>query len=138
MAVRKLSYREMAELPCYDDRLQYLRLHQKLYHKTFGANRYLNQAFYHSAQWQRAKRYVILRDNGKDLGINTLDILGNVIVHHINPITLEDIVNGNPMLVDPDNLICCSYDTHVKIHYTRKPREDYIPRFENDTCPWKR
>lgn len=138
MAVTKLSYSELITLPCYDDRLSYLRCYQKLYGETFGAQRYLNQAFYHSTEWQRVKRFVIMRDNGKDLGVSELDILGRPTIHHINPVTLEDITNGNPAILDPENLICCSHDTHMKIHYSQKKHEEYIPRYENDTCPWKR
>lgn len=138
MAVRLRSYSELIKLPCYNDRLQYLRTFSKLYDETFGANRYLNQAFYHSAEWLRVKRDVIVRDNGKDLGIPELDILGRITVHHLNPITLEDIVNRNPLILDPENLICCSHETHMKIHYAQKPHEEYTPRSENDTCPWRR
>lgn len=138
MAIIRLSYSDLITLPDYNSRLQYLRCYQKLYAVTFGSERYLNQAFYHSTEWQRAKRDVILRDNGKDLGIPELDIFGRVVIHHINPVTLEDVVNGSPMLIDLDNLICCSHDTHVKIHYSRNPADEYTPRSENDTCPWRR
>lgn len=138
MAVKKRSYSELISLGCYDDRLNYLRCHSKLYDETFGVNRYLNQTFYHSPEWVRAKLKAIVRDNGKDLGIPELDILGTIIVHHINPITFDDIALGSPDLIDPENLICCSHDTHMKIHYMQKPPFEYIPRSANDTCPWRR
>lgn len=138
MALEKRSYSELITLPTYDARLQYLRCYGKVGIETFGQNRYFNQAFYHSMEWARAKRLAIARDNGKDLGIPELDILDRVIVHHINPVTIEDLELGNPAVVDLENLICCSSLTHRRIHYGEKKPEGYIPRSENDTCPWKR
>lgn len=137
MGVRTRSYSELISLPTYNERLEYLRCLRKVGEETFGPNRYFNQAFYHSNEWRRAKLAVIVRDNGKDLGIPELDIFDHIVVHHINPVTIEDLVSQNPDLIDPENLICCSPDTHRRIHYALKP-EEYIPRSENDTCPWRR
>lgn len=138
MAVGPRSYTELIKLERYDERLQYLRCFGKVGLSTFGENRYFNQAFYHSPEWAEAKAHAIVRDNGKDLGIPDLDILDHIVVHHINPVTIEDLESGNPALVDLDNLICCSDATHRKIHYLMKDSEEYVPRSENDTCPWRR
>lgn len=138
MAKRR-SYSELMKLGTYHERLKYLLCHGVIGGETFGDNRYFNQAFYQSPEWKRARREAISRDNGRDLGIEGLEIRGRLYVHHLNPITLEDIVNGNPALVDPENLICCSYETHKEIHYgSEKAHEEYVPRTPDDTSPWKR
>lgn len=126
-------------LPSYYDRLNYLRCNGISHQETFGPNRYFNQAFYRSTEWKRIRREVILRDNGCDLGIPELPIRGKIMIHHLNPITLDDIQEGNECLVDLENLICCSLDTHNAIHYIFQPKEEvYCERSPNDMCPWLR
>lgn len=138
MASRK-TYSELMKLPTYYERLEYLRCHGVIGGETFGNDRYFNQTFYQSPEWKRVRRDCISRDNGRDLGIEGLEIKGRLYVHHLNPISLEDIVNGDPALIDPENLICCSYETHKEIHYgSKKSHEEYHERTPNDTCPWKR
>lgn len=138
MAVKKRSYSELIKMKRYDERLRYLLCFNKIGAQTFGPNRYFNQAFYHSSEWSRTKRDIILRDGGKDLGISGLDIFGPIYIHHINPISIEDIESGSSDLIDPENLICCSMETHNKIHFMPKVDvEEWIERSPNDTCPWR-
>ena len=108
--------------------------------ETFGFDRYLNQVFYRSAEWKRIRREVIIRDNGCDLGLDDCKIFGRVLIHHMNPITIEDIERRNKDILDPEFLICVSKNTHNAIHYgnedilySRRP----VVRTPNDTCPWK-
>lgn len=133
-----LSYTELLTFTTYFDRLNYLRCRQEPWAETFGANRPFNQSFYKSTEWKRVRNYVIARDNGCDLGIRELPIRGKIIVHHLTPITMDDIYVGSDILLDPENLICCSHDTHNAIHYIEpKEREEYHERSPNDMCPWK-
>lgn len=132
-------YSELILIPTYFERLNYLRCYSVPYGVTFGPNRYLNQEFYHSIEWYRTRDQIILRDNGCDLGIRELPIRGKIIVHHLNPITVEDIYCGSEILINPENLICCSLDTHNAIHYIpEKKQNDYQERSPNDMCPWRR
>lgn len=133
------TYSALLNLKTYDERLNYLLCHSRIGEETFSGNRPFNQTFYRSPEWKRARRDVIARDNGCELGIPELEIRGPICVHHLNPITLEDILNGSPALLDLDNLICCSYETHKQIHYSSKEKHvEYQERRPNDTCPWKR
>ena len=132
-------YSELLTLSSYDERLNYLRCNGSSFQETFGPNRYFNQAFYHSVEWQRARREAILRDNGCDLGIFELPIRGKIVIHHLNPITIDDIHEGRECLFDLENLICCSADTHNVIHYVTQRKEDtYVERTPNDMCPWRK
>lgn len=142
-AIRKNTmskcYTELLLLPSYYERLNYLRCQGAPFRETFGPNRYFNQAFYRSNEWKRIRREVILRDNGCDLGIPDLPIRGKIMIHHLNPITLEDIYDGNEILVDLENLICCSIDTHNAIHFKEQsPDDEYRERTANDMCPWRK
>lgn len=122
----------------YEDRLRYLQTKSSIGVTTFGTSRYLNQMFYSTPEWKRTRDIVILRDNGCDLGLEGLDIHSHAIIHHINPITEDDIVNRNPILFDPNNLITVSKLTHNKIHYGVDTQSDiFVERKPNDTCPWK-
>lgn len=138
--MRKIkSYSELIKLKTYDERLRYLCEANKVGESTFGHNRYLNQAFYHSAEWRRCRRQIINRDLGCDMGLEGWDIHGRIIVHHINPLTLEDVDEGSDRLFDPENLICVSHNTHELITYglaNYRPIE-HIERRPNDTCPWR-
>lgn len=134
------TYSELVRLPTFEERYEYLKLSSLVGDKTFGYERYINQAFYRSPEWKRVRRQVILRDKGCDLGIEGRDIIDRIEIHHITPITIEDIETASLILLDPDNLICCSPNTHKAIHYGESnlitPSEPTV-RKPNDTCPWK-
>lgn len=140
----KKFYNELITFSTYADRLKYLQLFGRVGQETFGYERYLNQFFYHRSQrWKEARNRVIIRDNGCDLGIEGMDIIGaNIYVHHINPVTIEDLENENPDIWDPDFLISCSFETHQAIHYNHDPNftTTFLPaeRSPRDTCPWKK
>ena len=133
------SYSEMMKLKTHEERYEYLKLSGKVASETFGYDRYLNQTLYNSPEWKAVRNKVILRDNGCDLGLEGFDIHGKILIHHINPITKEDILNRDPAIFDPDNLVCTTKRTHDAIHYGGE--DSYKPpvtRTANDTCPWKR
>lgn len=133
------SYSELIKLKTYDERLRYLVEANKVGEIKFGHNRYLNQSFYHSAEWRKCRRRIILRDQGCDMGLKDYDISGRIIVHHINAITEEDLNGISDKLFNPENLICVSHDTHELITYglaNYKPIE-YVERRHNDTIPWR-
>lgn len=134
------SYSELIKLNTFEDRFEYCALHGIVGAETFGSNRFMNQDFYRRPEWKKARRAVILRDNGCDLGIEDREILDRIYIHHLNPVKLEDLVNSSPLLFDLENLICVSYNTHQAIHYGDSSLllHDYVPRRPNDTCPWKR
>ena len=111
------SYSEVRKLESFEDRFRYLMLGGAVGDPTFGWERYLNQKFYQSAEWKRVRRDVIVRDNGCDLGVEGFDVYKNMYIHHINPMTAEDIRERNPIILDPDNLITVSHNTHNAIHY---------------------
>lgn len=134
------SYKEMSRLGSFNEKYEYLRLHGKVGADTFGFDRYLNQALYSSQEWKRFRRSVILRDNGCDLGDPGRPILGDrIVIHHINPLKIEDLENRSEALFDMNNVVCCSYQTHNAIHYGDKSllASDPIERRPNDTIPWK-
>lgn len=132
-------YSELILLPTFEERLEYLKLDGHVGRETFGFDRYLNQNFYKSYEWKRIRRDVIIRDNGCDLGIDGMEILGNIMVHHMNPIDSKDIINFTEYLMNPEYLITTCHKTHNAIHYSEESLSRYMPakRFPNDTCPWK-
>ena len=135
------TYSELSKLKTFRERYEYLKLDGTVGEETFGFDRYINQMFYKSEEWKRIRNYVITRDNGCDLGIQDRKIVDSVIlVHHMNPITKEDIINKNEILLDPEYLITTIKPTHDAIHYGDESllAEDLIIRSKNDTCPWKR
>lgn len=135
------TYSELSKLKTFRERYEYLKLDGTVGEETFGFDRYINQMFYKSEEWKRIRNYVITRDNGCDLGISDRKIVDSVIlVHHMNPITKEDIINKNEILLDPEYLITTIKPTHDAIHYGDENllAEDLIIRSKNDTCPWKR
>ena len=138
MSIR--TYSELITLPTFEERFRYLQLGEKVGADTFGHDRYLNQMFYTSDEWRRIRRDVIVRDNGCDLGIQDREIHGLIIIHHINPITIEDIINRSEFLLNPEYLISTVKNTHDAIHFSdeRILITDPIERRPNDTCPWKR
>lgn len=133
------TYSELVQLPTFTERLRYLLLDGTVAAPTFGANRYLNQKLYRSADWQRVRRLVIIRDGGNDLGVEGYSIEGAILIHHINPITEEMILNADPEIFNLDNLILTTRNTHNIIHYgdARLIKEDWKPRTPNDTIPWR-
>lgn len=135
------TYSELSKLKTFRERYEYLKLDGTVGEETFGFDRYINQMFYKSEEWKRIRNYVITRDNGCDLGIQDRKIIDSVIlVHHMNPITKEDIINKNEILLDPEYLITTIKPTHDAIHYGDESllAEDLVIRSKNDTCPWKR
>lgn len=135
------TYSELSKLKTYRERYEYLKLGGVVGEDTFGFDRYLNQMFYTSPEWKRVRNYVIARDNGCDLGISDRKIIDDLIlVHHMNPITKDDIINKSEILLDPEYLITTVKPTHDAIHYGDESLlvEDFIERSKNDTCPWKR
>lgn len=133
------SYRNLILLPTILDRFEYLRIKANVGDPTFGFDRFINQDFYQSREWRQVRMKVIARDEGCDLGMPDYPIGGKVIIHHINPITAEDIENSSDLLFDLDNLICVSESTHNAIHFgdeTLLPAEPIIRR-PDDTCPWR-
>lgn len=131
-------YSELKMIPSFEDRFDYLRLSGIVGKGTFGFERYLNQKLYHSSEWKRVRREVILRDCGLDMGAEGHEILGKIIIHHMNPISAEDILKGNPDVFDPEFLICVSEETHNAIHYGDKSKLPKVAtqRFPGDTKLW--
>lgn len=133
------TYSELITLQTFEDRFNYLQLRGEVGKSTFGHNRYLNQILYNSPEWRRFRNEIIIRDNGCDLACDGYEIYGRALIHHINPITVEDIVNRNPMVFDPENVITTIHSTHNAIHYGDEsllPKSP-IERKQNDTCPWR-
>ena len=137
MSIR--TYSELITLPTFIDRYRYLKLGGKVGEDTFGFDRYLNQVFYQSKEWRSIRDYVITRDNGCDLGISGHEIYGRILIHHMNPITSDDILKRSDFLLNPEYLICTIKNTHDAIHYSDESLliTDPIERSKNDTCPWK-
>lgn len=132
------SYSEMMELESYEDRLAYLSLGGIVSHPTFGGSRYLNQALYRSYEWKSFRNEIIIRDNGCDLACEDFPINDKILIHHINPLTLDDIKQRSRNIFDPDNVVCVSHLTHEAIHYgTEIPNRSMIDRTPNDTTLWK-
>ena len=133
------TYSELILLPTFEERFRYLKLSGRVGEETFGLDRYLNQIFYTSEEWRRIRRDVIVRDNGCDLGIWDREIHGLITVHHLNPISVDDILNRTEILLNPEYLICVSDLTHKAIHYgdERLLITAPIERRPNDMCPWR-
>ena len=122
------------------ERFEYLKLGGKVGEETFGYARYINQKFYASKEWRKARADIILRDMGCDLAMEGYEILGDIYVHHMNPITVDDIVNRPDYCLNPNYLICVSYNTHQAITYSDKSLlvVEPIVRMPNDTIPWRK
>lgn len=134
------TYSELVKLNSFEERYKYLKLEGKVGEDTFGFDRYLNQIFYKTDEWKSIRDYVISRDNGCDLGISDREIkFGKILVHHMNPITKEDILNRSEILLNPEYLITTTKNTHDAIHYGSDDLlyQDPVERYKNDTCPWK-
>lgn len=141
MTTKRRSYSELVTLPTFEERFRYLKLEGKVGEETFGFNRMFNQRFYTSKVWRRFRRQIILRDNACDLGIPGRPINPkSIYIHHIRPLTIDQVRYGDDALLDPDNVICCSYKTHKAIHYGSYESlmpDTFVERRPNDTCPWK-
>jgi len=133
------TYSELIKLPTFEDRFNYLDLRGTVGQGTFGYARYLNQTLYKSKEWKRFRNGIILRDNGCDLGIDDRPLFDHIIIHHLNTLTEEDILNRSNKIFDPENVICTCLKTHNAIHYgdISSVTNDYIERKPNDTCPWR-
>lgn len=133
------TYSELAQLPTFLERFRYLKLSGQVGQETFGFDRYLNQSFYHSNEWRPIRDYVIARDLGCDLGIEGYEIHGRIYIHHMNPITADDIKRATEFLLDPEYLICTTHNTHNAIHYGDASLliTEPVERAPYDTCPWK-
>lgn len=134
------NYTELSQIDSYFGRFEYLKLYGKVGAETFGFDRIFNQQFYRSKMWNRIRNEVILRDNGCDLGVPGYEIGGKVIIHHMNPITIDDLKKMTPYLLNPEYLICVSQETHNALHYgdeTYVKRNTVVIRSPFDTCPWK-
>lgn len=123
----------------FKERYLYLQLHGKVAEETFGYDRYLNQQLYRSQKWRKTRREIIIRDNGCDLGVDGYELDNFIVVHHMNPITLEDIEEERDIIFDPEYLICCSSRTHKAIHYGDESLlpKDLVVRKPGDTCLWR-
>ena len=140
MSMKNKSYSELIRLPTYLERFRYLQINGAVGAETFGYDRYLNQILYRTGEWKRFRRGIILRDNGCDLACEDYEIFGRILVHHINPITVDDVLKRDPKIFDPNNVITTTLDTHNAIHYgdERLLVMDPIVRTKNDTCPWRK
>lgn len=139
MTIIYRTYSELIKIDKFEDRFNYLSLIGMVGKTTFGGHRYLNQILYQTEKWKSIRREVIFRDDGCDLGHKNHPIFGSIYIHHLNPITIDDILEERPCVFDLENLISTSFKTHNAIHYGT---EDLIPkepvkRTKNDTCPWK-
>lgn len=139
LAVVNKTIHDVIGYSTYEERLNFLRTHSKVGFDTFGYDRYFNQQFYHSREWRRIRDTVIVRDNGCDLGCPDRPIHGQIYIHHMNPITVEQLRNDPSQALNPECLICCSFETHQAIHYGTEPVAPLtvLDRQPNDTCPWK-
>ena len=135
------TYSELITLLKFEERYEYLKLNGVVGEETFGFNRYLNQEFYQrDKEWLRIRDYVIIRDQGCDLGIEGREIRGKIIVHHMNPITKDDLLKRTEFLLNPEYLICTLKSTHDAIHYGDENllMKGPVERKANDTCPWRK
>ena len=131
-------YSELIQIPTFEERFEYLRLDGQVGADTFGSDRYLNQIFYKSPEWKKIRDEIIIRDQCCDLAMPGYDIYGPVLIHHLNPITKEDILSRTDLLLNPEYLICTIQSTHNAIHYgdANLLITNPIERKPNDTCPW--
>lgn len=132
------TYTEMRRLHTHLERFRYLSLVGQVGQDTFGFDRWMNQEFYHSAEWQSVRHLVIVRDNGCDLGVEGYDIFDRIYIHHMNPMTPADLIHGNDDILDPEFLVACTHRTHNAIHYGGEQtlRQPFVERRPGDTKLW--
>lgn len=135
----KRTYTELMKLKTFEDRFHYVELNGSVGRETFGYDRWINQHLYSSSDWKRFKRQILIRDGGNDLGCEDHPIYGNVTIHHLNPITKEQIINHDHAVFDPDNVISVSSLTHNALHYSNIDilPSKFVERHPYDTCPWR-
>ena len=131
------TYDELMNIKTFDERFEYLRLNGKVSDLTFGFDRYLNQQFYNSDIWLHTRDDIIVRDLGCDLGLKGYEIHNKILIHHMNPIKIEDIRDRTDYLLNPNYLICTCLKTHNAIHYGKSSPNIITERSRGDTCPWK-
>lgn len=134
------TFKILSTIDTFKDRYRYLKLDGIVAYDTFGGKRWLNQAFYQSREWRKFRNDIIIRDKGCDLGLEDFPIQGKIIIHHLNPITLDDFYNNPECMLDSDNVVCVSHRTHQAIHYSNESLlyyQNYTERKPNDTIPWK-
>ena len=134
------TYSELVTFPTFEERFKYLKLSDgRVGEDTFGYDRYLNQQFYKTREWRNLRDSLIVRDNGCDLGVDGYEIYGRIIIHHLNPISKNDILYRTDFLTNPEYLICTTHNTHNAIHYGDENllAKGPIERTVNDTCPWR-
>ena len=137
----KRTYAELIQLSSFEDRFRYLKLNGSIGSSTFGFDRYLNQKFYKSIEWKHVRDFVIVRDQGCDLGCLDKPIFGKILIHHMNPISIDDLSNGYEDILNPDYLISVSLDTHNAIHYGDESifnKYAVKERTANDTILWRK
>lgn len=135
------TYSELIKYDSFEDRFRYLKLDGLVGEETFGYDRYINQIFYNSDEWKRTRRNIIVRDNGCDLGVDGFDIYSKILIHHMNPINVNDIIERSDYIMNPEYLICVAFETHNAIHFGDESilmNQQIIERRPNDTCPWRR
>lgn len=132
------SYSDLRRLDSFEERYEYLRLRSSVGQVTFGFDRYINQQFYRSTQWKQIRDHVIARDRGLDLGVDGYEIYDKIIIHHMNPMTVEEIEHGNSDILDPEFLISTTHRTHNAIHYGDHSLlvKPLVKRTRNDTKLW--
>lgn len=137
--VSKRYIHEMLSYETFEERLHYLRVNSKVGLDTFGYDRYLNQQFYHSPEWRKLRDQIIVRDSACDLACRDRPIIGKIYIHHLNPISPEQLTTHPEEVLNPDFLVCCSFETHQAIHYGHESLTPAatVERKPNDTCPWK-
>ena len=133
-------YHDLAQLKTFRERFDYLKLNGRVGVETFGFDRWINQLFYRSREWRDVRHHIIIRDQACDLGIAGREIVGRIYIHHINPVSEEDIKNADKVLLSPEYLICVSLNTHNAIHYGDEDLllSEPIARMPNDTIPWRK
>lgn len=134
------TYSELITFSTFEERFRYLQLSGSYVGEdTFGYDRYLNQQFYKTREWRNLRDKLIVRDNGCDLGVDGYEIRGRIIIHHLNPISKNDILSQTDLLTNPEYLICTTHNTHNAIHYGDENLliKGPIERTKNDTCPWR-
>lgn len=134
------TYSELIKLPTFKERFEYLKLGGVIGEETFGFDRYLNQMFYKSREWKKLRNDIIIRDNGCDLAMPDREIIDQtILIHHMNPITKEDILNMTDFVLNPEYLVCTILNTHNAIHYGNSDLlyQEPVIRYKNDMCPWR-
>jgi hypothetical protein len=133
-----LTYSELIQIPTFIDRFRYLKLSASVGEETYGWDRYLNQTLYKSREWRETRERIIIRDDGCDLAHPDYPIGGRILIHHLNPITKRDILDRNPLIFDPENLVCISHITHEAVHYGSEDllMKDPVERTPGDTKLW--